>query len=154
MTAANPIAYYSVSEYHGVLGRTDRGCNIQASVKVTGVERLKEKQMKTIVGFLLVCGYGKSLCFALLLLAYDYLREVKGSIVVCISPLTALMMEQKTKYTHQGLVLEFSGELQHDIQSISNVGERIVQLIYVSPESEICSGEICSCALYTRKNYS
>ena len=52
-----------------------------------------------------------------------------------MSPLTALMMEQKTKYAHQGLVLEFSGELQHDIQSICNVRERIVQLIYVSPES-------------------
>ena len=95
--------------------------------------------MKAIVKFLLVChptGYGKSLCFALLPLVYDYLREVKGSIVVCISPLTALMMEQKTKYRHQGLVLEFSGELQHDnIQSICNVRERIVQLIYVSPES-------------------
>ena len=47
------------------------------------------------------------------------MREVKGSIVVCMSPLTVLMMELKTKYTHQGLVLEFSGELQHDnIQSI------------------------------------
>ena len=131
MTAAIPIAYYSVSKYHGVLGRTARGCNIQASVKV-------RKQMKAIVDVLLVCqptGYGKSLCFALLPQVYDYLREVKGSIVVCISPLTALMMEQKTKYTHQGLVLEFSGELQHDIQSISNVRARIVQLMYVSPES-------------------
>ena len=69
--------------------------------------------MKAIVEFLLVChltGYGKSLCFALLPLVYDYLREVKGSIIVCISRLTALMTEQKTKYTHQGLVLEFSGE--------------------------------------------
>ena len=46
-----------------------------------------------------------------------YLCEVKGSIV-CISLLTALMLEPKTKYTHQGLVLDFSGELQHDnIQS-------------------------------------
>ena len=125
MTTATHLAYYSISKYHGVLGRTARGCNIQASVKVMGVERLKEKQMKAIVEFLLVChptGYGKSLCFALLPLVYDYLREVKGSIVVCISPLTALMMEQKTKYSHQGLVLEFSGELQHDnIQSICNV---------------------------------
>ena len=39
--------------------------------------------MKAIVEFLLVChptGYGKSLCFALLPLVYDYLREVKGHI--------------------------------------------------------------------------
>ena len=50
------------------------------------------------VEFLLVC-------HRLLFLVYDYLREVKGSIVVCISPLTALTMEQKTKYTHQGLSL-------------------------------------------------
>ena len=66
---------------------------------------------------------------------YDYLREVKGSIVVCISLLTALMMEQKTKYTHQGLVVDFVGELQHDIRSICNVKEGKVQLLYVSPES-------------------
>ena len=38
--------------------------------------------MKAIVEFLLVCHptrYGKSLCFVLLPLVYDYLREVKGS---------------------------------------------------------------------------
>ena len=124
------IAYLN----HGVLGRTagvseSYGCGEIKGKADEGYSRV----------FQLVChptGYGKSLCFALLPLVYDYLREVKGSIVVCISPLTALMKEQKTKYTHQGLVLEFNtGELQHDIQSICNVRERIVQLIYVSPES-------------------
>ena len=89
---------------------------------------------------LFVChptGYGKSLCFALLPLVYDYLREVKGSIVVCISPLTALMMEQKTKHSYQGLVLEFSGELQHDIYTeyLQCKGEESTAVIYVSPES-------------------
>ena len=59
------------------------------------------------------------------------------------------MMEQKTKYTHQGLVLEFSGELQHDnIQSICNVRERIVQLIYVSPERNLQWRDMLLCAEY------
>ena len=113
--------------------------------------------MKAIVEFLFVChptGYGKSLCFALLRLVYDYLREVKGSIVACISPLTALMMEQKTKYTHQGLILEFSSELQHYIQSICNITERIVQLIYVSPERNLQWRDMLLCAVYEEKSYN
>ena len=93
---------------------------MQASMRVTGVERFKGNSgEKAIVEFLFICqptGYGKSLC-----VAHDYLHEVKRS---SIAPLTALMMEQKTKYTHQGLILEFSGELQH---SICNVRERILR---------------------------
>ena len=89
---------------------------------------LKTKQKEAISSFLkgrdvFVClptGYGKSLCFVLLPLVCDYLRGQKnGSTVICVSPLTSLMMEQKAKYTHYGLSVEFVGELQHDLQSKS-----------------------------------
>ena len=65
-----------------------------------GVEELKEKQKNTFVEgndilVILPTGYGKSLCFTLLPLVFDYPQgEAKTSIVICISPLTSLMMEQ------------------------------------------------------------
>ena len=96
-------------------------------MKVTGVERKADEGYSRVFVRLPSDRIRQKIVFCALV--YDYLREVKGSIVVCISPLRALMMEQKTKYTHQGLILKFSGELQHDIQSICNVRERIVQLI-------------------------
>ena len=63
---------------------------------------------------MLVCvptGYGKSLCFAILLLVFDHLREHKGSIVICVSPLTSLMMEQRSKLTRRGMLVDFVGEI-------------------------------------------
>ena len=119
---------------------------MQACCRAVGVSSLKTKQKEAISSFLkgrdvFVClptGYGKSLCFVLLPLVCmcDYLRGQKnGSIVICVSPLTSLMMEQKAKYTHYGLSVEFVGELQYDLQSIQNVKEGKVQLLYISPES-------------------
>jgi hypothetical protein len=40
------------------------------------------------------------------------------------------MVEQKTKFTHQGIVVEYVGELQHDIQSMKNVKEESPTAIY------------------------
>ena len=50
-------------------------------------------------------GYGKSLCYAMLPLVFDKLhgRSPKTSIVVCISPLVALMQDQKGKFSPKGL---------------------------------------------------
>ena len=82
---------------------------------------------------ILPTGYGKSLCFALLPLVFDYLRgEANTSIVICVrvSPLTSLMMEQITRFSHRGLSAEFVGELQTDPKSIRNVEEGNVQLLY------------------------
>lgn len=116
---------------------------IQSSCTAIGVTSLKDKQMEAIVSFMegkdvFVClptGYGKSLCFALLPLVFDYLRKQTGSIVLCVTPLTSLMMEQKAKFTHQGLAVEFVGEVQNDPLCMQHVMEGKIQLLYVSPES-------------------
>ena len=117
---------------------------IASSCAVMGVVELKEKQKEAIKSFvegndvlvILPTGYGKSLCFALLPLVFDYLRgEANTSIVICVSPLTSLMMEQKMRFSHLGFSAEFFGELQTDPKSIRNVEEGNVQLLYVSPES-------------------
>ena len=58
-----------------------------------------------------------------------------SSIVVCISPLTSLMMDQRTRYSPKGLLVEFVGD------DSSNNRDKIlrgdVQLLFVSPESAI-----------------
>ena len=79
-------------------------------------------------------GYGKSICFALLPLVFDRMRGDVGSIVMCISPLTALMMEQRTKFSVRGISSEYIC-LQQDIEAMDRVRKGMVQLLYVSPES-------------------
>ena len=54
-----------------------------------------------------------------------------GSIVMCISPLTALMMEQRSV---RGISSEYIC-LQQDIEAMDRVRKGMVQLLYVSPES-------------------
>ena len=113
---------------------------ILSSGATIGVADLKDKQREAFVLgsdvlIILPTGYGKSLCFALLPLVFDCLQGKDNvSIVVCISPLTALMMEQKARFSHRGLSVEFVGELQTDPRSMRNVEEGKVQLLYVSPE--------------------
>lgn len=53
-------------------------------------------------------------------------------IVLCVSPLTSLMVEQRVKYTAQGVCSEFVGELQQDVDAMV---KGLVQLLYISPES-------------------
>ena len=55
--------------------------------------------------------------------------------MVCISPLTSLMMDQRTKYSHTGLDVEFIGEAQTDRLCKKRVLAGKVQLVYVTPES-------------------
>ena len=58
-----------------------------------------------------------------------------GSIVVCISPLTVIMMDQKAKFTPRGITAEFVGESQDDPTAIKNVLRGMVQLVFISPEA-------------------
>ena len=62
---------------------------------------LKEKPKEVISAFIsgndvfccLPTGYGKSLCYSILPKVYDRIRNFKGlSILLCVSPLVALMM--------------------------------------------------------------
>ena len=45
----------------------------------------------------------------------------EGSIVVCVSPLTSLMIDQKDKFIPRGQSAEFVGEAQTDHSAISRV---------------------------------
>ena len=58
-----------------------------------------------------------------------------GSIVVCLSPLTSLMMEQTAKFTRKGINTGFLGETQTDPLVIRDVLKGAIQLVYISPEA-------------------
>ena len=57
--------------------------------------------------------------------------------MVCISPLTTLMMDQCAKFSAKGLVAEFVGETQTDRSIVKRVMEEKVQLVYITPENII-----------------
>lgn len=66
-----------------------------------------------------------------------YITEKSGSVVVCISPLTSLMIDQREKYTPKGLIAEFVGAEQIDPMVKSKVLNAEVQLVFNTPESII-----------------
>ena len=59
--------------------------------------------------------------------------------MVCISPLTSLMIDQRVKFSPRGLLVEFVGEAQTDPRIEEQVLKGQVQLLYISPESAICN---------------
>ena len=79
-----------------------------------------------------------------------------GSIVVCISPLTSLMMDQRAKYHARGLNAEFVGEAQTDPATKDKVLKGEVQLVFITPEGIICKSvytKKCYCQLHTQINW-
>ena len=49
------------------------------------------------------------------------------------------MMEQREKFTRQGITSEFLGETQTDCAVINKVIKGNVQLVYASPEAILCT---------------
>ena len=147
---------------------------IERALKETGIEKLKENQEEAILGFLsghdvFVClptGYGKSLIYGILSIVFDYHKgmkliinkpvyhewyfiEKKGSIVVCISPLASLMIDQKNKFVPCGIITEYVGESQdaYDPEAVERVLKGNVQLVFITPESIICNSRYRSMLL-------
>ena len=63
---------------------------------------------------------------------FYYLGCHKKSIVVIVSPLTALMMDQKRVLSQKGLTVEYVGE---ELDNLEAIMKGKIQLVYVSPES-------------------
>ena len=70
-----------------------------------GYTSLKDEQLKVLSSFIagndvfaaLPTGYGKSLCYACLPGVFDLLLSTSNSVVVVITPLTAIMKDQVSK---------------------------------------------------------
>ena len=70
----------------------------------------------------------------------NLLAGISGSIVVCISPLTSIMMDQQVKYKSRGLTSELVGETQTE-EAMKRVFQGEVQLVFITPESIIKKGK-------------
>ena len=68
---------------------------------------------------------------------YSSCLDTSGSIVLCVSPLTALMMDQKEKFASFGVTCEYLCDRQRDSKAIEQVVGGDVQLVFISPESII-----------------
>jgi len=70
---------------------------------------------------------------------YKSLIGKQGSIIVCISPLTAIMMDQQSKFQSMGIRAEYVGEGQRDPAVWRKVLNGEAQLVYISPENILCN---------------
>ena len=106
------------------------------------METLKDKQKEAICSFvngrdcfvILSTGYGKTLCYVLLPYVFDHLRgKTQSSIVICVSPLISLMMDQVKKYSLLGLATQFVGQAQEDPSVTRGVLHGGYHLVFLSP---------------------
>ena len=79
------------------------------------------------------------------------LNDSSESIVICISPLTTLIIDQVTKFKKYGIETEFVGEAQMDKSVIVKVLKGEVQLLYITPEN-IVRNELYQNMLLSTKN--
>ena len=82
----------------------------------------------------------ENLCFTLLPWVFDILLGKRNSsIVLCVSPLVSLMIDQRQKYMPRGLSTEFvshrDSEAQQDSSALDRIEKGFCQLVYISPES-------------------
>ena len=121
---------------------------IKQSGLILGFQKLLDKQVEAVSSFVngndvfvsLPTGYGKSAVYAMLPFVIDEIRGklpscnksllvslnfilsgVSGSIVLCISPLTSMMMDQVAKYKACGLKAEYIGYTQKSAQAKKSV---------------------------------
>ena len=104
-------------------------------------------------------GYGKSIIFAVLPLLFDKMLStllsllyisrlcsqytllycsyigVQGTIVVVITPLISLMIDQQEKFSKKGISVEFVGGAQDRTAAVTAVLKGQIQLVYISPEN-------------------
>ena len=120
---------------------------LAASVRALGYDSAREHQREAMREFVggkdvFVClptGHGKSLCYAVLPLLFDELRGKDSSIVLCVSPLVSLMVDQRRNFSSRGLSCELVGEAQDNEAVLVNVTEGKYKLVFMSPESLLLS---------------
>ena len=97
---------------------------IEETVQKLGYSRATDNQALAIWEFvlgrdvfvMLPTGSGKSLCYAALPFVFDALKgEVNfSSIVIVVSPLQSIMVDQVRKYSAKGVLPAFIGKAQKD----------------------------------------
>lgn len=135
---------------------------VMAATAELGYASLKDRQKEVITKFIagrdvfaaLPTGYGKSLCYGCLPRVYDRLRsQIEGSIVMVVSPLSALMKDQVDSFRKRGVS---AGLVTSDCDEQMKTGviEGRYQLVFISPEQLICKERfrsMCKSDCYAEK---
>ena len=66
---------------------------------------------------------------------YIVILGTTNSIVVCISPLTSIMLDQADKFASRGMTVGYIGEGQQDLSVSQSVLKGKLQLVLLSPEN-------------------
>ena len=118
------------------------------SIKDLGYEDPRQCQIDVVVKFVtgrdtfvsLPTGSGKSVCFACTPIVFDKLRRYGVStpsrhhcISIVVSPLTALMADQVSKFRARGVKASYIGDIEE--VELGGVLNGDAQLVYLSPES-------------------
>ena len=76
-------------------------------------------------------------CYYLCVFSYVYLvyTDCNCNLVVCVSPLISIMMDQRAKFTALDLKAEYVGTAQEDPQVVQQVLTGDIQLLFIRPES-------------------
>jgi len=135
---------------------------IESAVLFLGYARASKEQFEAIHNFVLgrdvfvslPTGSGKSLCYAALPLVFDNIRKhgecitdhaqaevVPHSIVVCLSLLTSLILDQVQSFTKRGLQVLYIKT--KDLDDQLTLGK--YQLLYMSPESLLAHRDLFAC---------
>ena len=81
-------------------------------------------------------GSGKSLCYGCLPFAFNSLRKSSSSIMIVISPLKTLMLDQMEIFNAKGVQAIYVGD-ELDVKSMDNVKSGKCALLFISPEALI-----------------
>ena len=120
---------------------------VKKAANLLGYENLRSSQEEAICRFLegkdifisLPTGSGKSLCYFVLPMIFNELRNCSSSIAIVVSPLTALMKEQVQKLLQRGVTAVYVGDLPSDSHSGVHNGD--YHFVFMSPESLLTNME-------------
>ena len=109
-----------------------------------GYSDVRDEQLEAAREFLrgqdvfvsLPTGSGKSCCYGCLPLAFNSLRKSSSSVVIVISPLKALMLDQTQIFNAKGIEAIYAGD-ELDKKSMDSVKSGKYALVFISPEAII-----------------
>ena len=133
---------------------------IHSGVQFLGYENPTAEQFEAIYNFIqgrdvfvsLPTGSGKSLCYAALPLVFDNIRNYtqshsSQSFIVCVSPLTALMLDQIKTFTSKGLQATCIKDTR-DGYLTEETADGEFQLLFMSPEALLAKREVFTSTVF------
>ena len=88
---------------------------------------------------MLPTGYGKTLCFGVLPLVFDLLRNTNTSIVAVVTPLVSIMQSMTAEYLSQGMRTGYISRDMRNDEIKQGIRQGKYQLVFFTPEAFLSS---------------